>query len=317
MARNIELKVGIFVICSLLLFLAALGFFAYKKDLFAKVHTLTLSSRTGDDLSEGMPVIFSGFKIGKIGALELNPAGMVIIKIRIPDRHVKWIRQNSQFIVDKPLIGAPRLLVSSPDPPGPPLTAGYVPEVIAVNNIAEIVKKVQPLLERVTQIANHLETTMAQISSPEGEVSKILQNSEQLTAKLAARNSLLEMAVNDREGVQAVHESLRKTKELTGQVEAILKRVDNMAQKTDEGVYGRDGLLPLVNRILKDTLTKLDKVAGSLDNVNKITADIADSTTNLKRLRQELDSTMGVINDMVNDINKKIPFRKQPEIKLP
>ncbi|MDZ4164018.1 MAG: hypothetical protein U1C55_02720 [Smithellaceae bacterium] len=242
---------------------------------------------------------------------------MVMIKISVPDTHVKWIRKNSSFIVDKPLIGSPRLLVSTPDPPGPPLTAGDVPEVLAVNNIAEIVKKVQPLLERVSQIADHLEKTMAQISSPQGDLSKILKNSEQLTAKLAARNSLLEMAVNDRESVQAVHESLRKTREITGQVDAILKRVDSMALKTEEGLYGKDGTLPLVNKILKDTLAKLDKVSTSLDNVNKITSDIADSTTNIKRLRNELDGTVSTINDLVNEINRKIPFKKQPDIKLP
>lgn len=317
MARNIELKVGIFVIFLSLLLAAALGFFAYKKDLFTKVHTFTLSSRTGDDLSKGMPVIFSGFKIGKIAALELNEAGMVIMKISVPDTHVKWIRKNSSFIVDKPLIGSSRLLVATPEPPGPPLTAGDVPEVITVNNIAEIAKKVQPILERVTQITDHLEKTMAQVSSPHGDVSKILKNSEQLTAKLAARNSLLEMAVNDKESIQAVHESLKKTKEITSQIEAVLKRVDSMAQKTDEGLYGKDGTLPLVNKILKDTLAKLDKVSASLDNVNKITSDIADSTTNIKRLRNELDGTVSTINDLVNEINRKIPFKKQPDIKLP
>ncbi|MDZ4164017.1 MAG: hypothetical protein U1C55_02715 [Smithellaceae bacterium] len=66
MARNIELKVGIFVIFLSLLLAAALGFFAYKKDLFTKVHTFTLSSRTGDDLSKGMPVIFSGLRSARL-----------------------------------------------------------------------------------------------------------------------------------------------------------------------------------------------------------------------------------------------------------
>lgn len=317
MARNIEIRVGIFVILGSLLLLAAVGFFAYKKDLFTRVHTFTLSARVGDDISEGTPIIFSGFKIGRVHTLELNDAGAVIIKIRIPDRHVKWLRQNSTFTVDKPLLGSARLLVASPEPLGPPLTPKIVPEVMTVNNIAEIVRKVQPLLERVSEIADHLEITMAQIASPQGELTKILKNTEQITAKLSQKNSLLEMAVNDREAVQAVHETMRKTKDLAAQLDTILKRVDTMAQKTDEGLYGRDGLLPQANKMLKDTQQKLEKLSSSLDNINKITGDLAESTTNIKRLRSELDSTVGNVNELVTEINRKIPFRKQPEIKLP
>jgi len=317
MARNIEIRVGIFVITASLVLIAAVGFFAYKKDLFTRLHTFTLSARVGDDLSEGMPVIFSGFKIGKVQTLELNDAGVVIIKIRIPDRHVTWLRQNSIFTVDKPLLGSARLLVASPEPLGPPLTSKMVPEVVIVNSIAEITKKVQPILERVTQIADHLEQTIAQIASPQGDLNKILKHTGQLTAKLSQKNSILEMAVNDQKAVQAVHESLRKTRDLAAQLDAILKRVDTMAKKTDEALYGREGLLPQVNKVLKDTQLKLDKLSVSLDNVNKITGDIADSTTNIKRLRSDLDSTVGNVNELVTEINRKIPFRKQPEIKLP
>ncbi len=317
MANKIEIRVGVFVILTSLLLIAAVGFLAYKKDFFTRVHTFTLSARVGDDITEGMPVVFSGFKIGRVQTMELNDAGAVIVKIRVPQRHVQWLRQNSSFTVDKPLLGPARLLVASPEPHGPPLTPKIVPEVMTVDNIAEIARKVQPIMERVSQMADHLENTMAQIASPQGDINKILKNTELLTAKLSQKNSLLEMAVNDQAAVQAIHESLRKTKDLVAQLDTILKRVDQMAQKTDEGLYGREGLLPGATKLLAETQLKLDKLSVSLDNVNKITGDIADSTTNIKRLRKELDSTVGNVNELVTEINRKIPFRKQPEIKLP
>jgi phospholipid/cholesterol/gamma-HCH transport system substrate-binding protein len=314
---KVEFKVGLFVIITFLLVAGFLTYFAYRKDVFTKINTFTLISRTGDDLAEGMPVMFSGFNIGRIHSLELSEEGMVIIKIRVPERHVKWLRANSTFIVDKPLIGSPKMLVSNPEEPGPPLAATSRPEVTRVNNLAEIAKQVQPILERAKNIVANLEEISMQISSPEGDINKILGHSERLAAKLAQKNSLLEVLIHDREAVEAIHDSLRRTRDLTLRMDQILTRVDGMAKKTDEGIYGQDGLLPLTNKILKETLTKLDLVAVSLENINKITADVAGSTHNLKRLRADLDAAAASLNDLVTEINRKIPFRKRPEIKLP
>ncbi len=317
MAKNIEFKVGLFVIVAVLVSVLALGFFAYKKDVFAKVHTIVLFSKTGDDLSEGMPVVFSGFKIGKVQVLELNQEGQVVIKIKVPDRHVGWIREGSTFIVDKPLIGAARLMVFTPDRHGPPLRAGQVPEVMTVNNVTEIMKKITPVMDKLNEIADNVEQTTARIAEPQGDMSQILSSTKKMTEKFASKDSLLEMAVSDPEAVRALHDSLRRTRELTGQVDAILKKADQMMARADEGVFGKDGTLVLVNKILKDTLTKLQKVAVSLEHLNKITADISDSTTNIKSLRQDVDSTINTVSDLAGELGRKIPFRKTPEIRLP
>jgi phospholipid/cholesterol/gamma-HCH transport system substrate-binding protein len=72
MIRKIEFKVGLFITITTLLILGAILFVAYKKDVFSKVYTYTLSSRTGENLTTGMPVVFWGFNIGRVSALELT-----------------------------------------------------------------------------------------------------------------------------------------------------------------------------------------------------------------------------------------------------
>jgi len=86
----------------------------------------------------------------------------------------------------------------------------------------------------------------------------------------------------------------------------------------DDQMYGQDGVLPLVRTILKDVIIKLQKMNVAVDNVVKISADTAESTKDLKVLRAEIDTTVNTIGNMVKEIDKKIPFKKQPEvIKLP
>ena len=60
MTQKLEFKVGLFITITTLLIVASIGYVFYKKGIFAPVHTYTLSSRTGESLEEGMPVVFGG-----------------------------------------------------------------------------------------------------------------------------------------------------------------------------------------------------------------------------------------------------------------
>jgi len=272
MLKKVEFKVGLFVVLTSLLILTSITYLAYSKGFFTKEYIYTLSSKSGEDLTEGTPVVFSGFKIGKVEALELNDEGILLIRMRIPEQHAKWIRSDSKFSLYKPLIGSARLIVTTENLNSPPLPLKNVPEIVMVNDINETIRRVQPTLDKVDKVVAHVES---------------------ITANLASKESL-----------QSVNESLKKIRDIL--------------VKTDDQVYGKDGVLPLVRTILKDVIVKLQKVNAALDNVVKISADTAESTKDLKALRTEIDTTVNTIGNMVKEIDKKIPFKKQPEvIKLP
>ncbi len=146
-----EFKVGLFIVSTTIIILAALLYLAYEKGFFAKVYTFTLSSKSGDGLTEGMPVVFSGFNIGKVNALELSDKGIVLIKIKIAQRHVKWIKDDSSFILYRPLIGAARIEVVTNNLNSPPLTDDKIVVVESVNDINDAIQKVQPLLEKINE----------------------------------------------------------------------------------------------------------------------------------------------------------------------
>jgi phospholipid/cholesterol/gamma-HCH transport system substrate-binding protein len=54
-----------------------------------------------------------------------------------------------------------------------------------------------------------------------------------------------------------------------------------------------------------------------VDNINKISTDAAASTSDLKALREQVDAAVFSLNELVKEIEQKIPFKKAPEIKLP
>ena len=303
MSKNVEVKVGLFVVITSVLIIASVLYLAYSKGFFTREYIYTLSSKSGEDLTEGMPVLFSGYKIGRVETLELNDQGILLIKIRIPEQHSKWLRSDSTFSLYKPLIGSSRLIIATENLNSPALSPKTIPEIVMVNDINETIKKVQPTLAKVDKVVTNIERITANLADPQGNVNKILSHSEKLTGNLAKKDTLIEMATGTPESAQSVNESLKKIRDIL--------------VKTDDQVYGNDGALPLVRKILKDIIVKLEKINTALDNVVKISADASDSTKDLKLLRTEIDTTVNSIGKLVSDIDKILPSKKEPEIKLP
>jgi phospholipid/cholesterol/gamma-HCH transport system substrate-binding protein len=317
MVQRIEFKVGLFITITSLLIMASIGYVAYKKGVFSKVYTYTLSSNTGENLTEGMPVAVWGFTIGRVSSLELNDQGTVLIRIKIPERHIRMIRAGSKFFLDKPLIGSPRIIVKTTDLNGLPLSTEMIPELTESNDINEIIKRAQPIVDKADRIMANIEQITANLADPAGDVNRILRDAEALIVRFSKRDSLLEMAIGDPESVKSIHEALKKLRDITGRADGILQRVDAMAGKTDEEIYGRDGVLPQVRNILRDLLAKLMKIDATFDNINKVSTEAADSTRDLMALRNELDETVTAIGNLANEIDRKIPLKTRPEIKLP
>jgi len=303
MSKKVEVKVGLFVVITSVLIIASVLYLAYSKGFFTREYIYTLSSKSGEDLTEGMPVLFSGYKIGRVETLELNDQGILLIKIRIPEQHSKWLRSDSTFSLYKPLIGSSRLIIATENLNSPALSPKTIPEIVMVNDINETIKKVQPTLAKVDKVVTNIERITANLADPQGNVNKILSHSEKLTGNLAKKDTLIEMATGTPESAQSVNESLKKIRDIL--------------VKTDDQVYGNDGALPLVRKILKDIIVKLEKINTALDNVVKISADASDSTKDLKLLRTEIDTTVNSIGKLVSDIDKILPSKKEPEIKLP
>lgn len=250
-----EFKVGLFITCTTIVVVLALLYLASEKGFFANVYTFTLSSKSGDGFTDGMPVVFSGFNIGKVSELELNEKGVVLIRIKIPQRHVKWIKADSSFILYRPLIGAARIVVTTNNLSSPQMPAHKIAEVEIVNNINDLIKIVQPLIEKITKIADNLER--------------------------------------------------------------ISKKVDKLADKTDEQIYGKEGTLPQVNKILKNIINKLEKLDTTVDNINKISKDTSEGMKDFRMLRSDIDDAVSAIDDAAKKLDNLISTKKNPEFELP
>ncbi len=317
MSQKLEFKVGLFITITTLLIMASIGYVFYKKGIFAPVHTYTLSSKTGESLTEGMPVVFGGIVIGRVNSTELDEQGTVIIRIKIPERYNRVIRADSKFVIEKPLLGASRIVVTTGNLQGPPLSPATVSEITATSDINEIIQRARPIVDKADRIMESVAQITENLADPNGEVRQILKDAETVTSRFSKKESILEMAVGDPESIRAIHATLRKLGDISVRADSILAKAETLTGKTGEEIYGPDGVLPLFRDILRDLLAKLAKLDVTLDNINRVSGEAADSTKDLKALRSEIDAVIIAIGDLVAEVDRKIPFKSKPEIKLP
>jgi phospholipid/cholesterol/gamma-HCH transport system substrate-binding protein len=316
MIKKIELKVGLFIVVSTFLIIASVGYVAYKKDVFSKVYTYTLTSSTGENITEGMPIVYWGFNIGHVSSMELTETG-VLVQIKVPERNNRVIRTGSRFYLEKPLLGTSRIIVATDDLKAPPLSQTAITEIIISNDINESIKRVQEIAGKLDKIAANLITITDSMADPQGDMHRILKNVEKMTSTFAEKKSLIEMVDGNPESAETIHEILETAKKIMDDVDGVVKKIDAMAGKTDTEIYGQEGFASQVRSILSDLQSKLKKMDVMLDNLNKTTGSAADAAKDLTSLRNNLDEMLLSITTLTDDLDGVIPFKEKPEIKLP
>jgi phospholipid/cholesterol/gamma-HCH transport system substrate-binding protein len=105
---------------------------------------------------------------------------------------------------------------------------------------------------------------------------------------------------------------------------ALLARIDGMAGKADTQVFGAGGVMPEVRdtvvqlkALLGDTRASLKKVDAILDDAQAIAGNAKAATTDLAALRAEVEANLRKIESLVNEVNRKWPFARDAEFKLP
>jgi phospholipid/cholesterol/gamma-HCH transport system substrate-binding protein len=323
MERRVEFRVGLFIIVTTLLIIASLGYVAYKKDVFSKVYTYTLYSETGENITEGMPVLFWGFNIGKVSSMELTEDS-VLIQIKIPERNNRVIRKNSRFVLEKPVLGSSRIIVYTDDLNEPPLTSDLMRELTVSDDINELIERVQIIAEKtdtivgnMTLITQNLTTIAGDIADPQGDINRILKNTEKMTSRFAEQESLIEILVGNEESTKSIQQFIDNANNISVRMDGILRKADLFADKTNEEIYGQEGILIILRDILNDLMMKMEKVEVAIDNITRTSGEAVNVTKDLTVLRNDVDETFMAIKNIVDDLDQLIPFDKESEINLP
>jgi phospholipid/cholesterol/gamma-HCH transport system substrate-binding protein len=307
--RHLGFKAGLLLAALVLLVAASIVYLLYARGVFEPTQRLVLVADDSEGVVVGMDLTFSGFPIGRVRGVELGDDGKAHIHIDVPTKDARWLKQSSVFVLARGLVGNTSLRAFTGILTDPPLPNGAVRNVLRGDSTEEIPKLVAATKDLVT--------SLNVLVGADSALSRTLANLEATSAKLNAQRGALGVLFGNERDAQRVVATIERTN-------ALLSRLDGMVTKADTQVFGSGGVMPEVRdtivrlkALLADTGASLKKVDAILDDAQAITGSAKNATTDLGSLRADVEANLRKIEQMVNELNRKWPFAREVEIKLP
>ena len=313
---HLELKAVLLLGFMLALIVSAALYVMYARGLFESTQKLVLVSEDSEGVVVGMNMTFSGFPIGRVRRIELAEDGKARILVDVASKDAHWLRQSSVFTVVRGLVGGTNIRAYTGVLTDKPLEDGAVRTVLQGDAGAEVPKLIaaaKDLLESVSTLV-----------SKQGALGASFGNLQTLTAKINGPGGALTVLLGGEAEAKKLITTLDRTNALLMTVDRLAAKVDGLAAKADTQVFGNKGVLPetratvvQLNALLSDARNSLKKVDAVLVEAQAVGANVKEGTSDLSVLRGEVESSLRKVDGLVNEINRKWPFARDAEVKLP
>ena len=308
----LELKAAMLLLFTLALIVGSGLYLLYARGAFEPTQTLVLTADDSEGVVVGMDVTFSGFPIGRVRRIELAETGNARIVVDVAQKDAHWLRESSVFTLVRGVVGGTNIRAYSGILTDPPLPAGAVRPVLRGDATAEIPQ----LMASARELLGNLNALTAQ----DAALGSSLTNVQALTQRLNGPGGALGVLMGNEADARKIITTLERTNTL-------LARLDGLAKQADRQVFGENGKDALVpdlrasvgqlNALLAETRNSLKKVDAVLVEAQAIGANTREATTDLGALRADVESNLRKVEGLVNEIQRKWPFARDTEIRLP
>jgi phospholipid/cholesterol/gamma-HCH transport system substrate-binding protein len=314
--RHLEAKAAALLLLLALLVCGAIGYLLYARGAFEATQRLVLVADDSEGVVVGMDLTFSGFPIGRVRRIELGEDGSARILIDVPRRDAHWLRSSSVFTLVRGFVGNTNLRAYSGMMSDPPLPDNAERRVLVGDATAEIPK----LVAAARELVQHLNT----LAAPDAALAGSLANLQAATERLKGPRGALGLLLGNDADAAKLLQALDRTNALLARVDGLAAHVDTLAVKADAQVFGSQGLLPETRQavlqlgaLLGDARATLTRVDGVLAEAQAIAANTRSATTDLGALRAQVEASLRKVQQLVDEVNRKWPFARDTELKLP
>ena len=303
---NVEFKATVLLVLMLALIAGAVAYVMYARGVFESTQRLVLVAEDSEGVLVGMDLTFSGFPIGRVRRIELADDGKARILVDVSRKDVKWLRTSSIFTMERGLVGDTKLRAFSGMLTDAPLPEGAVRNVLRGDATAEIPR----LLASVHALVDNLEAMTKADSTLNQTLEQVQGATQGLNEGLKGKYGALGFALGGEANAKKV---------LT-----LLDTTNTLLLRADQRIFGDKGVLvetqatvAEVHAMLVDARNSLKKVDAVLVEAQAIGANTKNATADLGTLRAQVEASLRKVDALVNEVNRKWPFAREAEIKLP
>ena len=310
---NAGFKAALLLVLLALLVFGSIIYLMYARGAFESTQKLLLLADDAEGVAVGMDLTFAGFPIGRVSRIELSAEGKARMIVDVSRKDAHWLRSSSIFTLELGLVGATRLRAFSGILTDPPLTDGAVRTLLVGDTNAEI--------PRVLAAAKELVQNLGALTAADSALAITLGNVKAASGKLNGPNGAIGVLVGDDKNARLLVE---RANALLITVDQMATKADKLIGNADQRVFGKDGVMTdaqasvvQLNALLQDARASLKKMDAVLVEAQAVGANARIASADLGALRGEVDSNLRKIEQLVNEINRKWPFARATEIKLP
>lgn len=323
--KNLELKAALLLLLMLVLVVGSALYVLYARGAFERTQRLVLMSDDSEGVVVGMDMTFAGFAIGRVARIELGEDGNARILIDVPKKDARWLRESSIFTMERGLVGGTRIRAYSGVLTDPPLPDGAERMALRGDTAGEIPK----LMASVRELTDNL----AALTKSDAALAGSLNNVQTLTGRMNGPQGVLGTLMGNEADAKKLMLTLDRANALLLRADQLTERLNGLVANADRQVFGagagpggaaQGGLVndtratvQQLNQLLADARGSLQKVDAVLVEAKAIAANTKEATTDLDVLRGEVESSLRKVDGLVNEINRKWPFKRDAELKLP
>lgn len=306
---RVERRAILLLVLITALVLGFLLYVMYARGVFESTQRLVLVADDSEGVIVGMDLTFAGFPIGRVQRIELGTDGKARILIDVPLKDAPWLRTSSIFTMERGLVGETRLRAFSGMLTDPALPKDSERGVLRGDTNAEIPR----LVATARALLENLDNMTRADSSLNTSLGHLQTVTERLTGRYGALTGLLGSEDNAKKMI------------------ATLDRANALLAKADQRVFGANGLMDSaqttvdgtqaavkqLTAMLTDVRASLQKVDAVLVEAQAVGANARVASADLGALRAEVEISLRKVGQLVDEVNRKWPFARDVEIRLP
>jgi phospholipid/cholesterol/gamma-HCH transport system substrate-binding protein len=314
--KNLQFRVGLLLGLTLMVAAGFILYALYARGVFEATQRLTLVSDNAEGVSLGMDLTFSGFPIGRVERISLADDGRARIEIEVPRRDAKWLRTTSIFTLERGIVGGARIRAFTGNLQDPALPDGAERQVLRGDTQEEIPRMVATLRSVLENVE--------QMTGTGGSLQASLANLRAVTERVSGKHGALGAVLGNDDDAKKVIAAIERANALLAQLGGVARRVDGVVAKADQRVLGEGGVIDGTQRAVEQANAILAELRESLKRVDRILTDAQSvsgnakaATNDLASLRAEVDASLRKVTGLIDEINRKWPFQRDSEIRLP
>ena len=314
--KNLEVKAALLLVFMFLVVASAVVYLLYARGAFEKTQRLILMTDNSEGVSVGMDMTFAGFPIGRVRRVELSIEGRARILLDVPSADAHWLRQSSVFTLERGLVGGTHIRAFTGMLSDKPLEDGAVREA----HRGDAAEAIPLLLSSVRDVVANVSAMTAE----EASLRSTLRNLKAVTEKLKGPQGALGVVMGNEADAHKIVEALNRSNALLSKVDGLVLKADGLAAKAEAQIFGPKGVMTdtqatvqQLNGLLADARNSLKKVDSVLVEAQAIAVNTKEATVDLGTLRADVEASLRKVDGLVNEINRKWPFARDMELKLP